>query len=149
MQNFKAILVRTKSKTIIPLPFDPNQVWAQKDRHHVRGTVNGIMIRGPLGSNKAAYFISLGSAWLRDSGLAAGDSVEVEIYPEGPQLDSLPEDFANALEAEPQARAFFESLATFYRKGYLRWLSGAKQPKKRAARIQEIVGLLKEGKKQR
>ena len=150
MKRFKATLTRSGSKTIIPLPFDPNEVWGKKDRHHIRGTVNEIMIRGPLASTGTTYFISPGPSWLRDAGFADGDSVEVEIYPEGPQLDTLAEDLVSALESEPQAKAFFESLATFYRKGYLRWIDGAsRRPEVRAARIQEMIELLKAGKKQR
>ena len=150
MQNFKTTLILLGSKTLIPLPFDPNDVWGEKKRHHIHGTVNEIMIRGPLSSNGSTYFISPGPAWLRDAGMAAGDSVEVEIYPEGPQVDALAEDISQALESEPQAKAFYESLATFYRKGYLRWIGGAsRRPEVRANRIQEMIGLLKEGKKQR
>lgn len=150
MQSFKAVLIRSGSKTIIPLPFDPNQVWGEKERHHIRGTVNQIMIRGPLVVEGATYYISPGPAWLRDAGIAAGDTVELSISPEGPQLDSLPEDIASALESEPKAKAFFESLATFYRKGYLRWIEGAsRRPEVRAERIAEMLELLKAGKKQR
>ena len=149
MQNFKAIITLTGSKTVIQLPFDPNQVWGQKSRHHIRGTVNEIMLRGPLVSLDELYYIVLRPAWLRDSGFSVGDTVEVSIFPEGPQLDLLPEDIALALESEPRARAFFESLATFYRKGYLRWIDGARKPEVRAARIQEMITLLKAGEKQR
>ena len=56
---------------------------------------------------------------------------------------------AAALEASPTARAFFEGLATFYRKGYLRWIDGARRPETRVSRIREMVGLLDAGKKQR
>lgn len=48
-----------------------------------------------------------------------------------------------------EAKAFFEGLATFYRNGYLRWIEGAKRPETRSARIVEVLGLLKAGKKQR
>ena len=51
--------------------------------------------------------------------------------------------------SEPEARAFFESLATFYRNGYVRWIEGAKRPETRSARIAEMLGLLRGGQKQR
>ena len=70
--------------------------------------------------------------------------------PEGPQQESLAPDIVAALEKEPVARAFFDSLATFYRKAYLRWIdSTTRRPDIRAARIDEMVELLKAGKKQR
>ena len=76
--------------------------------------------------------------------------MRVVLAAEGPQRDSLPPDLAAALEAEPEAGAFFDSLATFYRKGYLRWLDGAsRRPVVREERIKELVALLKAGKKTR
>jgi uncharacterized protein YdeI (YjbR/CyaY-like superfamily) len=55
-----------------------------------------------------------------------------------------------ALDAEPAAGAFFDSLAQFYRRGYLTWIDATKRsPAERAARIAEMVRLLKAGHKQR
>ena len=71
------------------------------------------------------------------------------LSPEGPQSDQLPADVASALEAEPQAKAFFEALATFYRNSYLKWIESAKRPETRASRIAEMIQLLKAGQKQR
>ena len=82
-------------------------------------------------------------------GLAAGDTVRVELSPEGPQLDRMPPDVAAALAAEPRARAFFEGLATFYRKNFMRWIESAKRPETRANRIAEMVRLLKAGKREK
>jgi hypothetical protein len=149
MQKFTGIFKKSGSRHIITLPFDPNAAWGEKERHHVTGSVNGYKVRGALEQEKGQYVLALGPAWQRDSGLASGAAVDVELSPEGPQMESLPPDLTAALEADPQAKAFFECLATFYRKGYLRWLAGAKQGEKRAGRIAELVGLLKAGKKQR
>ncbi len=71
------------------------------------------------------------------------------LTPEGLQADTLASDIVAALESEPEARTFFESLATFYRNGYVRWIESAKRPQTRSARITELLSLLKAGKKQR
>ena len=148
-QRFKATVVRSGSRTYIALPFDPNEVWGVKQRHHIRGSVNGCDVRGSLGSDGKEYFLVLGTAWRRDTGVEAGAEVEVVLAPEGPQTDTLAPDILAALESDTQARAFFESLATFYRNGYVRWIESAKRPQTRSARIAEMVSLLKAGKKQR
>jgi len=75
--------------------------------------------------------------------------VDVVLFPEGPQSESLSLDVVSALDAEPQAKAFFESLATFYRNTYIKWIESAKRPETRAARIQEMIVLLKAGRKQK
>jgi hypothetical protein len=55
-----------------------------------------------------------------------------------------------ALAANPAAAAFFDTLAQFYRKAYLRWIDGTKRrPDLRAARIAEVVNLLEAGIKER
>lgn len=148
-QRFKAIVAKAGSRTFIAIPFNPNEVWGVKQRHHITGSINGCAVRGSLGSDGSQYFLPLGAAWRRDSRLAAGAEVEVVLAPEGPQADTLAADVLLALDGEPEARAFFESLATFYRNGYIRWIESAKRPETRSARIAEMLSLLKAGKKQR
>lgn len=148
-QRFKATMVRYGSRTLIPIPFNPDELWGAKPRHHVRGSVDAYMVRGPLTSDGTDYYLPLGAAWLRGTGLQEGAEVEVVLEPEGPQTDELPVDVAAALAAEPEARAYFAGLATFYRKGYLKWIAGARRPEVRQGRIEVVVELLKAGKKQR
>jgi hypothetical protein len=59
-------------------------------------------------------------------------------------------DISEALAARPQAQAAFDGLATFYRKGWLRWIDATRRrPEIRAARIAEMVRLVEAGHKQR
>ena len=148
-QRFKTVISKAGSRTFIAIPFSPNEVWGVRQRHHTTGTINGCAVRGSLGSDGSQYFLPLGAAWRRDNGVEAGAEVEVVLAPEGPQTDALAPDIVAALESEPEARAFFESLATFYRNGYVRWIETAKRPETRSARVAEMLSLLKAGKKQR
>jgi Bacteriocin-protection, YdeI or OmpD-Associated/Domain of unknown function (DUF1905) len=139
-----------RGHVLIPVPFDPDTVWGAKARHHIHGTVNHMPVRGVVEPAKGGYGFTLGPAWLRGCGLAAGDTVTVHIGPEGPQRDNLAADIADALDAHPQAAAFFDSLAQFYRKGYLRWVEATKRrPEQRPQRIAEMIRLLEAGHKQR
>ena len=148
-QCFVTTLDSAGTKAVLRLPFDPNEVWGEKQRHHITGSVNGRAVRGALDLDGTQYVLSLGPAWRRDAGLDVGDQVEVTLSPEGPQFADLAPDIAAALRASPAARAFFEALATFYRKGYLRWIDGARRDETRAERIAEMVRLLEAGEKQR
>ena len=72
------------------------------------------------------------------------------LAPEGPQRDDLAPDLAAALDADPEAGEFFDSLTQFYRNGYLRWIDATKRrPEERQARIAQTVELLKAGVKER
>jgi hypothetical protein len=139
-----------RGRVFVPVAFDPDQVWGVKPRHHVTGTVNGMRVRGVIELFGSERGVVLGPAWRRDRGLAPGDQVEVVLSPEGPQRDHLADDIATALEANPAAAAFFDSLAQFYRRAYLRWIDGTtRRPELRTARIAEMIDLLAAGIKQR
>ena len=133
----------------IKLPFEASAEWGTKDRHDVSGTIDGHQVRGRLRHRQGADYLDLGPAWCRDASVAAGAQVAVSLAPEGPQMGSLPPDFAAALAAEPQARQFFESLATFYRKNFVRSIEQAKRPDRRAKRIADSVAALKARRRER
>jgi Bacteriocin-protection, YdeI or OmpD-Associated len=135
------------SKARVPVPFDPDEVWGTKREHHIGGTIAGVRVRGSIGKDDGGWGFSVS---LRERPISAGDVVDVVISPEGPQRWDLQPDFRAALEASPDAGAFFDSLAQFYRKGYLRWIDATKRrPDVRAERIAEVVRLLSAGVKER
>jgi hypothetical protein len=133
----------------IKLPFDPAAAWGERDRYDLTGTINGHRIRGKLTSRAGGHVLALGPAWCRDATIVVGALVVVVLAPEGPQVAAMAADIAAALEAEPAARRFFESLPTFYRKNFMRWIEGAKRPETRAKRVTETVATLKSGKRER
>jgi hypothetical protein len=145
-KRFRSTVVRAKSKSYIPLPFDPNDEWGEKDRHYVKGTVGDRRIRGLLRIEDEGYALPLGPAWLRDNPLPASATIDVVLEPDGPQSEVLGADIAQALDASPEARALFQSVAPFYRKNFLRWIDQAKRAETRAARISEMVKMLEAGK---
>ncbi len=150
-QQFTTTLVSgARGRVFVPVPFDPDTVWGPKEIHHVAGTVNGMGVRAVVERLDGGHAVVLGPAWRRDCGLAAGTAVDVVLAPEGPQRGDLDADVAAALAAEPAAGAFFDSLAQFYRNGYLRWIDATKRrPELRAQRIAQVVGLLADGMKER
>ncbi|MBM0224374.1 hypothetical protein [Micromonospora sp. ATA51] len=40
------VAAATRGRVLIPVPFSPDTVWGTKPRHHIRGTVNGMGVRG-------------------------------------------------------------------------------------------------------
>jgi hypothetical protein len=135
---------------IVVVPFDPDEVWGAKAEHRVHGTVGGRRVRVTLSPDGGGWEFTLSPAQIRDMGVMAGDEVIVELAPEGPQRADLAEDISAALTANPAAAAFFDTLAQFYRKAYLRWIDATtRRPDIRAARIAEVVDLLAAGLKER
>jgi hypothetical protein len=100
-----------RNRVIVPVPFDPDVVWGGKPQHRVHGTVNGRNVRASIEALPDGFGIVLGLAWRRDCGIAPGEVVGVILAPEGPQRQDLADDVRAALEAEPDAGAFFDGLA--------------------------------------
>ena len=151
VQRFGARLIHgPEGRAVIAVPFDPDQAWGAKAQHPVGGTINGRWVRGTIAPDGGGWAFTVTAMWMRDTRVAVGDDVIVELAPEGPQRGDLAADFATALKANPDAAAFFDTLAQFYRKAYLRWIDGTtRRPDLRAARIAEVVDLLAAGVKQR
>jgi hypothetical protein len=139
-----------KGRVYLELPFDPAGVWGPRDRYHVNGTIDGSRFRGVIELTSRGAILPMGPAWRTERGFAIGDTVPVTLAIEGPQRDALAEDVATALDDAPAAALFWDSLAPFYRKGYLSWINATKRsPDIRAQRIAELVVLLQGGHKQR
>jgi Bacteriocin-protection, YdeI or OmpD-Associated/Domain of unknown function (DUF1905) len=149
VRRFRARATRVAHRVAIPLPFDPADAWGRRDRYHVTGTVEGATFRGALTFRDGGWLIERGPKSRGAALLEDGQEVAVEIWPEGPQVEELASDIADALEARPKARAAFEALAQFYRQGWLRWIDATKRrPERRVERIAEMLRLLEAGHKE-
>ena len=140
---------RPRGGLAVKLPFDPAAEWGDRDRYDVTGAIAGRKVRGKLTLRATEHYLELGPAWCRDASVAAGAHAHVSLTLEGPQLGSVGADFAAALDTEPAARRFFESLPTFYRKNFMRWIDSAKRPETRAKHIAEVIDTLKAHKRER
>ncbi len=150
-QRFRAVVAAgPRDSAVITMPFDPDEAWGAKADHPVSGTIGGCRIRARLVPAGRGWVLTLAAKRLLSIGIAIGDDVPVELAPEGPQRGDLADDIAAAFAANPAAGAFFDTLAQFYRKAYLRWIDATtRRPDLRAARIAEVTGLLAAGIKER
>jgi Bacteriocin-protection, YdeI or OmpD-Associated/Domain of unknown function (DUF1905) len=150
-QCFRAVIgAGPRGAAVIAVPFDPDEAWGAKAEHPVTGTISGCRIRTRLVPADSGWVLTMAPKRLLSIGIAIGDDVTVELAPEGPQRGDLAEDIAAALAANPAAGAFFDTLAQFYRRAYLRWIDAtSRRPDLRAARIAEVAGLLAAGIKER
>ncbi len=151
VQRFSAhVAPGPRGRAVVTVPFDPDEAWGAKAEHPVGGTINGKRVRGTLTPDGGGWAFTVTPMWLRDAGVPVGADVLIELAPEGPQRRDLADDICAALEASPAAAAFFDTLAQFYRKAYLRYIDATtRRPDLRAARIAEVVDLLAAGIKQR
>jgi hypothetical protein len=151
VQRFRVrVSADARGHAVIAIPFDPDEAWGAKAVHHVNGTVNDCRVRVTIAPGEGGWAFTLNPSRTRGMGIAAGSDVVVELAPEGPQRADLADDISEALAANPAAGAFFDTLAQFYRKAYLRYIDATtRRPDLRAARIAEVTGLLADGIKER
>lgn len=151
VRRFKAhVTADPRGRGVIELPFDPDAAWGAKKEHLIGGKIDGRQIRGAVVRGSSGWVLTLGAMWMRDAAIAEGAEVVVRIAPEGPLRQDLAEDFATALAASPAAADFYDTLAQFYRRAYLRWIDATvRRPELRPVRIAEVVGLLAAGVKER
>lgn len=142
--RFTAVLrVTATGRVYVPLSSAPTA-------QHLNGTIDGHRYRGKVERLGDDVGLVLGPAWRRGNGLAAGDRVRVELDAEGPQRGALADDFEAALRTSAKATAFWDDLATYYRKAYTSYIDATKRsPEKRVERIAEVVSLLASGQKER
>ena len=147
--SFNAIIQKEGNFIFVAIPFSPREVWGSKPRYSVAGDINGIAVRGTLGALGQDYFLRLGAAWMRDSGIELGTNVSVRLSLEGPQESNVASDIAKALSDNKKAKTFFDGLPTFYRKNFIRWIESAKREETRVKRISEMMKLLEDGKREK
>jgi uncharacterized protein YdeI (YjbR/CyaY-like superfamily) len=87
------------------------------------------------------------SAENRESaGVAGADEVEVDIdLDTAPREVTVPDDFANALEADPAAERTFDGLSYSNKNWHVLSIEGASTPETRQRRIAKSVDTLREG----
>jgi hypothetical protein len=140
----------SRGHAVVAIPFDPDEAWGAKAAHPVSGTVNGCPVRVTIMRGDCGWAFTLNPARMRSTGIADGAEAIVELAPEGPQRGDLADDVAAALAAAPAAGAFFDTLAQFYRRAYLRYIDATtRRPELRATRIAEVTSLLADGIKER
>lgn len=65
--------------------------------------------------------------------------------PARPEISlEIPEELQAALGSEPEAKAFFDTLARSNKRRYIAWIVTAKRPETKANRIEKSIKLLKE-----
>jgi hypothetical protein len=77
--SFHATIQKEDKFIFVAIPFAPRVVWGAKPRYHVRGSINGMAVRGTLGVFGQEYFLRLSVAWLRNSGIEVGADITVQL----------------------------------------------------------------------
>lgn len=115
-------------------------------RPKVTVTVNGYTFRTSIASMGGQYWLGVSRDRREAAGIAAGETHELELELDtAPREIEVPEDLAQALAAEPEAAAFWETLSFSNQRYHVEQVTGAKKPETRAKRVTKSVTMLREG----
>jgi hypothetical protein len=109
--------------------------------------VNGYEYRNTVGVMAGKHMISISAAIRKETGLKGGDPIHVVLtVADTPREVTIPDDFAAALAADPEAKAFFDKLSNSLQRYHVDNVNAAKTAETRQRRIEKAIALFREGK---
>jgi hypothetical protein len=109
-------------------------------------TINGYSYRNTVAVYGDEFLIGVAQEHRAPAGVRPGDEIEVDLVLDtAPREVEVPADFAAALDAAPEAKAFFEGLSYSNKRRYTLSIEDAKSEETRQRRIEKSVSQLREG----
>ncbi len=140
-KRFRAILETDDEAafTYIVVPFDAKEIFG-RGRPPVRVTLNGYEYRSTLAPYGGLYYLPVNQAVRAGAHVKVGDRVRVVLEAdEAPRTVKPTTDLAQALKANPAAKARWDELSYTHRKEYVQAIEDARRPETRARRIAKTI----------
>jgi len=114
----------------------------------VKVTIHGHTYRSTIATRGGRYLLGVSAENRASAGVAVGDELEVELVLDNePRVVAVPPDLARALDADEQARRFYDTLSHSQQQWYVLPIEQAAKPETRARRIEKALAMLREGRK--
>jgi hypothetical protein len=147
-QTFRTRL-RGEGKTATGFEVPPEVVEALGGgkRPPVTVTINGgYTYRSTVFPYTEAFMLPLAAEHRVPAGVQAGDEIEVTLELDtAPREVEVPPELAAALDEDPQAKAFFESLSYSNKRVFTLSVDGTNNPETKARRVEKAIALMREG----
>lgn len=140
------IIQEGKTATGFRVPDEVVAALGSGRRPAVTVTINGYTYRNTVAVFGGVSMIGVSAEHRAGAGIAGGDEVEVDLELDtAPRVVSVPDDFAAALDAEPDARRTFDGLSYSNKSWHVLQVTGAKTDETRSRRIAKSIGALRAG----
>ncbi len=118
-------------------------------RPAVVACLNGYTYRSSVCPMHGKFFLPVSREHRDGAGIQAGEEVEVELTVDtAPREVQVPADLQAAMDAEPGAKNFFDSLSYSNKLKFVLSVEGAKTTETRLRRIEKTLSMLSEGRTQ-
>ena len=140
------IIQEGKTATGFRVPDDVVAALGSGRRPAVTVTINGYTYRNTVAVFGGVSMIGVSAEHRAGARIAGGDEVEVDLELDtAPRVVTVPDDFAAALDAEPDARRTFDGLSYSNRSWHVLQVTGAKTDETRSRRIAKSIEALRAG----
>jgi hypothetical protein len=140
------IIQEGKTATGFRVPDEVVAALGSGRRPAVTVTINGYTYRNTVAVFGGVSMIGVSAEHRAGARIAGGDEVEVDLELDtAPRVVTLPDDFAAALDAEPDARRTFDGLSYSNRSWHVLQVTGAKTDETRSRRIAKSIEALRAG----
>jgi hypothetical protein len=145
MRFHTTLLQSGKTATGLQVPQEVVEQLGSGKRPPVSVTLRGHTYRSTIAPMGGVYMLPV-SAAIRDiTGLAGGDPVDVDVELDtAPREVTVPSDLAAALEADPEAKSFFQTLSYSNKQRVVLPIEQARTTETRQGRIVRTMQALRE-----
>lgn len=135
--------------TFLVLPKAASAKLPARGMVSVDGTLAGQPFQATLEPDgEGSHWLKVEQALREAAGVAAGDSVALEIAPMAEEPEpTVPPDIRKALAAHPDAKAVWTSLTPVARRDWIHWMTSGKKAETRVKRIATACDMLASGKR--
>ncbi len=143
--EFMAVMKRHEDVdgAYVEIPLGVMQTFGGK-RVKVKAQFDGEPYRGSIVTMGTCTLIGITKQIRSKIGKGPGDTVRVRVEKdEEERTVILPEDFEKMLDADAEAKAFYDSLSYTNKKSYIAWIESAKRSETRGSRIEKAARMLR------
>lgn len=146
-ETFRATIVQTgKTACGIQVPEPVVEALGGSKRPAVVVTLDGYTYRSTVAPMGGGWWVGVNADHRAASGLKAGDEVQVTLELDtAPRELEIPPELQAALDADPQARAFFDGLSYSNKRVFTLSVEGTSNPETKARRVEKAIALMREG----
>jgi hypothetical protein len=145
--KFRATLeLAGKTATGFRVPAEVVAALGTNKRPPVRVTINGHTYRNTVAVYGGVFMLGVSAENRAAAGVQAGDELDIDIELDtAPREVTVPPDFADALDADADARQFFDGLSYSHKLRHVLAIEQAKTAETRQRRIDKAISMLHEG----
>ncbi|MEV6072173.1 YdeI/OmpD-associated family protein [Nocardia sp. NPDC052001] len=128
----------------LEVPPEVVEALGEGARPPVTITINGHSWKSRIALMRGRHLIGLSHANRKAAGVEIGEQIEVEVELDTePRVVVEPEDLTAALDADPVARAAYDSLSHSRKREHVISIESAKKPETRQRRIEKAITTLR------